>query len=248
MDPKEANIYYSILIAAIIIGAIIIYFTISIVRQQRKNLELHRLNIIAEINTLEKERSRMASDLHDDLGPQLAAIKMMINSFELPDKNDKDQLKKTNEQIDQILKRIREISFDLMPASLLRKGIVTALREFIDSLNNHKEITFKIDAEDNIQLDPKKSVNLYRITQEIIHNSIKHSRATEFLIHIKSEKTNLLLTLSDNGKGFDFDMESTKTLGFGLRGISSRIELIDGKMYLDSNPKKGTTYNFEIPL
>ena len=247
MDAQETNIYHAILITSVVLGIIIIFFIFSITRQQRKNLELHRLNILAEITALEKERSRIASDLHDELGPVLSAVKMKINSFELHDDEDKIQMEKTNVHIDDLLQRIREISFDLMPSSLIRKGLIPALREFVDYLNNDSSIRFEFDSETEIQVNEQKAVNIYRIVQEIAHNTIKHSDATCLSIHVKKNNKYLQMNIKDNGKGFDYEKESSEAMGFGLRGLVSRTEVIGGHMYLDSVPGKGTTYTFEIP-
>ncbi len=247
MDAQETNIYHAIVITSVVLGVIIVYFIISITRQQRKNLELYRLKILAEITTLERERARIASDLHDDLGPLLSAVKLKINSFELTDENDKLQMDLTNDHIDDILKRIRDISFDLMPNALIRKGLVKALREFLDYLNNEGSIKFVFESSDKIQVSEQKAVNIYRIVQEAVNNAIKHSGASEFCLKIESGNKNLLISIRDNGKGFDHDKESETNVGFGLRGLVSRTEVIGGKMYLESVPGKGTTYSFEIP-
>ena len=96
MDTPETTIYDAIVIACIVMGVIIVYFFISVIRQQRENLALRKKNILSEISGLEKERARIASDLHDELGPLLSAVKMKINSFELTDPEDQLQLEKTN--------------------------------------------------------------------------------------------------------------------------------------------------------
>lgn len=248
MDAQETNIYHAIVITSIVLGIIIVYFIISLTRHQRKNLELHRLNILAEITALEKERARIAADLHDELGPVLSAVKMKINSFELSDKEDKIQMEKTNVHIDELLKRIRDISFDLMPNSLVRKGLVIALKEFIDYLNNDSQIKFIFNCESDFQVSEQKAVNIYRIIQEVAHNAIKHSSATEFCLNVKAVNKHLQMTIMDNGTGFDFEKESANKIGFGLRSLVSRTEIIGGQMYLDSIPGKGTTYTFEIPI
>ncbi len=248
MDAQETNIYHAILITSVVLGIIIVYFIITITRHQRKNLELHRLNILAEITTLERERSRIAADLHDELGPVLSAVKMKINSFELVDEEDRLQIEKTSNHIDEIVKRIRDISFDLMPNSLIRKGLITALKEFVDYLNNYGKIKFIFSCENEFQVSEQKAINIYRIVQETAHNAIKHSSATEFCIKIKTSKKKLLVTIMDNGIGFDHEKKSADTRGFGLRSLLSRTEVIGGQMYLDSEPGKGTIYNFEIPI
>lgn len=248
MNPYETNLYHAILITAVVIGSIIIFFIVSITAQQRKNLALQRLNILAEISALEKERGRIAHDLHDELGPLLSAVKMKINSFELTDQEDKVQMDKTNKHIDDVLKRIREISFDLMPSSLLRKGLVTALKEFVDYLGNHNKVTFTFNAQSEVLLDDEKSINVYRIVQEATHNAIKHAAATQIDIETRTDAKKLFLTIKDNGKGFDHKRQVVESTGFGLRGLLSRTEMMGGQMYLDSKPGSGTIYNFEIPL
>ena len=248
MDAQETRIFTAVIITALVLGIIITYFIVSIIRHHRKNLELNKLNIIAEITQIEKERARIAHDLHDELGPLLAAVKMKINSFELFEEEDKIEIIKTNSHIDDILKRIREISFDLMPTSLLRKGVATAIKEFVDLLNNNTSIKFYFECENNLQLSEQKSINIYRIVQEIVHNTIKHSKATALRIQLKKIKEKLELQLADNGVGFDFEKESTENIGFGLRSLLRRIEIIGGQMFLDSKIGKGTTYTFEIPL
>lgn len=248
MDAQETSIYNAILISGLIIGIIIIYFIISITRHQRKNLDLHRQNILAEITALEKDRGRIATDLHDQLGPMLSAIKMKINSFELTDETDKVEVNKTNHHIDEVLKNIRNISFDLMPSSLQRKGLIVAVKEFVDYVNNENSAHFIFQCERHFIVNEQKAINIYRIVQEAANNAIKHADATEVIIQLKEENNILNMTISDNGKGFDLKKQMTESHGLGLRSLLSRTEVIGGKMYLDSMPGHGTTYSFEIPI
>ena len=95
MDPHQTKIYTAILITSIVLGTVLIYFIISLVRHQRKNMELHKKNIIAEIAGLEKDRSRIAADLHDELGPKLASVKLAIDNFDLNLADDIEQRNKT---------------------------------------------------------------------------------------------------------------------------------------------------------
>ena len=248
MDAQETRIYTAILITAIVLGSIIVYFIISLLRQQRKNLALHKSNILAEITQIEKERGRIASDLHDELGPLLSAVKMKINSFELSNNDDIIQIEKTNDHLDNVLKRLREISFDLMPNSLLRKGLGAAVNEFVDYLNNSGNIKFYFHNGNRFDLSEQKSVNLYRIIQEIVHNTIKHSDATELSIKLQKKEDKIVLVISENGKGFDFNKESNENSGFGLKSLLRRTEIMGGHMFLESEKGKGVTYTFEIPV
>jgi len=247
MDAQETSLYTAILIASIIIGIIIIYFVVSIITQQRKNLELHKRNILTEITALEKERSRIATDLHDELGPLLSAVKMKINSFELADEEDQAEIVRTNQHIDSMLKRVREISFDLMPSALLRKGLVVAIKEFADYIMKSNALHINIHTKEAINLPEQKAVNIYRIMQEVIHNTLKHANASQLTIELYKEKNKLVLKTHDDGVGFNADALGPNT-GLGLRSLLSRTEIMNGTMFLDTTKGAGTSFTFEIPL
>jgi signal transduction histidine kinase len=246
MDAKEASFYTAILIVCTVVGVIIIYFIVSIIRQQRRAVKLYKQSLLTEITTLEKERSRMASDLHDEVGPMLSAIKLRIASFDV-DEEDEKEVEKTNEQIDRLIKRMREISFDLMPTSLTRKGFAVALNEFIEYCSRSAclKISFKFT---DILLTHSQAINLYRIAQEIIHNAIKHAEASELLIELRQDKDKIVLATRDDGKGFNYDEKSGEAKGLGLQNLLRRAEIIGGKMFFESQKSKGTTYIFEIPI
>lgn len=245
MDEKEKSFYTAILIVCAVVGVIITYFIISIIRQQRRAVRLYKQNLLTEIATLEKERSRMASDLHDEIGPLLAAIKLRIGSLDVSQADEED-VEKTNQQIDNVIKRMREISFDLMPTSLIRKGFAAALNEFIEYCSKSSQLKINFQFAD-VKLSQPQAVNMYRIVQEIIHNTIKHSEASELLIEMRREKDKVVLATRDNGKGFNYEEKSGETRGIGLQSLLRRSEIIGGKMFVESKKEKGTTYIFEIP-
>ena len=247
MDAKEASFYVTVLIISAVVGIIITYFIISIVRQHRRSLQLYKKSIQTEITTLERERARMAADLHDEVGPVLSAVKLRLNSLDIHTTSDAEEVEKANEQIDALMKRMREISFDLMPNSLIRKGFAAALNEFIDfcSRNTRLDIRFK---HEDVVLNQQQAINLYRITQEIIHNTIKHAAASELLIELRKEKDCIVLATKDNGIGFNYDVHAKEASGLGLRNLLSRTEMLAGKMFFESQKGKGTTYIFEIPI
>jgi len=246
MDAKETSFYIAILIVCAVIGVFIAYFIISIISQQRRVVKLYRENLLTEITTLEKERSRIAADLHDELGPILSAVKLRINSLDISEE-DQDEIDKTNTQIDNLIKRMREISFDLMPVSLTRKGFAVALKKFIDYVGESSNLKINFRYTD-IKITQAQSINLYRIVQEIIHNTVKHAQATQLDIELKAEKNMIILSTNDNGKGFDYDVTSKQASGLGLQNLLRRTEMLNGKMYFDSKKEKGTIYSFEIPI
>jgi signal transduction histidine kinase len=249
MDAPETSLFTAVLIICFVVGVIIIYFIVSIVRQQRKNLQLNRENIMAEITAMEKERARIAADLHDELGPMLAAVKLKINSFELTDEDDIKEIERTNEHIDGLIRRMREISYDLLPGMLTRKGLVQAILQFVEYTRNANTLDIELElSQSPINIDEQRSIHLFRIVQEIIHNTIKHSQASKLKIMLHERKGLLILSTSDDGQGFDYHAVSKSEKGIGLRSLLSRTEMIGGVMYIESVLNKGTEYSFEIPL
>lgn len=248
MDAQQTSLFTSILVVSLIIGAIILFFIISMVRQQRRNLYLYRQNILAEITAMEQERARIAADLHDELGPMLSAVKLRISSFELPDSDDQEQLDKTCTHIDGLIQRIREISYDLLPSTLTRKGLVHALQAFVAFAGKGTALQIGFTAPDHLQVPGHKAIHLYRIVQEVVHNAIRHSGATSLHIELQATDGKLVLWTSDNGKGFHLQDLSRQSRGLGLRNLLNRTELMGGKMFAESGRDKGTQYTFEIPL
>ncbi len=248
MDSQETRIYTTIIIIAVVLGIIIFYFITSVIRQQRKNLELQKQSVQLQITALEKDRARIASDLHDELGPMLSAVKMKINSFELTDEDDTIEIEKTNTHIDEMLQRMRQISFNLMPNTLLRKGLVMAVGEFVDYIAKSNALGIEFTAGGPIVLTEDKTINTYRIVQEIIHNTIKHAKATRLVLQLTLEGQKLILKTADNGIGFDQHKDAADRHGIGMRNLLSRTEMMQGKMFLETKKGKGTAYTFEIPV
>jgi signal transduction histidine kinase len=247
MDTQKTSLLAAVVIAAVLIGIIILFFVASIIRQQRRNLALHRQNMLAEITTLEKERVRMARDLHDELAPVLAGVKMRINSFELPDPQDREELVTTSAHIDVLMKRIREITYDLMPATLERKGFVAAAQEFVEFINRGGALKIEFSAAKEFRLSEQVSVNLYRVLQEVIQNTLKHAKAHRLGVSLYSEKKDLILATADDGVGFDPETVVSSSGGIGLRSLRSRVEILGGTFYCESKKGRGTSYVFRIP-
>ncbi len=248
MDPNQTKIYTAILITSFVLGTILVYFTISIVRQQRRNMKLQRLNILAEINAIDKERTRMAQDLHDELGPALTVIKFEVDSAEAVSEEDRELLRKASRQLDEAVNKVREIARNMIPSSLVRKGLEAALQEIVQQTNDYTSlhVSFSYDVSQTINQD--LSINIYRMLQEVIQNAVKYSNAELLLIKIRSEDRKLIIFCEDNGVGFDYEERQAQAEGLGLRNLKSRVDLVRGKLQVASQKNKGTQYIFELPL
>ena len=247
MDAQESKIFTAILIAVGVIGSIIAYFIYSVVQHQRKVVALQRSYARSEITALEKDRARIAADLHDEISPILSAVKLKISSFDLADEEDKQQQLKTNEHLNDLLRRMREISFSLMPVTLQRRGLRAALQELVGYWSVRDQLQIELRAEE-MALSETFSIHLYRIAQEIIHNTIKHAGAAYLLLDLKKEGGKLVLRSRDNGRGFDYQKKLEEGDGFGLRNLFNRTDLLQGELFIDAAEGKGTEYTIEIPL
>lgn len=248
MNSQEATIYTAIIISSFVIGMIIIYFFISIIRHQYRNLELQRQNILSEITAMEKERSRIANDLHDELSPLLSVIRFQINSITLSVQDDEHQVNKASAHLDNLICRLREISNNLMPVSLLRKGLLVTIAEFLRNIEATGNIRINFDCHGIKEIPQEKSIHIYRIVQELIHNGVKHAQASELTLQMRIRNNCLSMTCVDNGIGFDYEKVTKESTGFGLRSLKSRCELIGGKMMVESKRGEGAAFLFQIPI
>jgi signal transduction histidine kinase len=248
MDSQETRIYIAIIICCIVVGIIVGYFVWSIIRQQKRNYQLHKENILAEISAMEKERSRIAADLHDDLGPVLSATKYILNNTEAVDPTLSRRLEKASGYIDDTINRIRKIAKNLMPISLESKGLVAAIDEFLLTLQENSDIRIEFTYDELPELNKDQKINLFRVVQEVLHNTIKHSKATDVYIHLGTYNDNITLNFKDNGIGFDYITALRESKGIGLRSLKSRTEIMGGNLTVDSKISSGTLQKFEFPF
>ena len=149
---------------------------------------------------------------------------------------------------DDIIRKMREISNDLLPNVLVRKGLVAAVQDFLNKLKNASGMQVDFQHNEPIRFDTAKEVNMYRIVQEIVHNSIKHSGASQLKIRLQMNEKLLRLATEDDGKGFDYDEVRNTKGGLGLLNLQSRTDVMSGEFSCETGVGKGTKYLFEIPL
>jgi two-component system NarL family sensor kinase len=191
----------------------------------------------------EKERGRISRDLHDGLGGILSAVKLGLsgirNSNSLPaDMNEKLDL--ALNQLNASISELRSIAQNLMPEALTNFGLKDALNDFCTHLgsNNQVEISFLFYGE-SIRFDQSVENALFRIAQEALNNSLKHSNATKIIVQLIQDESWVNLTVQDNGQGFDLEQVRDKKSG-GLRNMRARAEIFDGRFHIDSKPGEGT--------
>src|SRR5665647_1588885 len=135
-----------------------------------------------------------------------------------------------------------------MANAFLKMGLVKALTEYIDFLNSSTHIQFTFMHLEDCVINEEKSINIYRMVQEIIHNSVKHAAATAIRIELKKQGNKIHLSVMDNGIGFDYNKVMAVSTGIGLKSLSNRAQMTGGKMFLKSSENNGTNYLIEIPI
>ncbi len=201
---------------------------------------LEKEKMAASLQAQETERKRLAKDLHDSIGQQLSAIKLYLGSFKNLETNNANinLISNCNSLVNNIAQEIRNICFDLLPRTLNDAGLLLALKELAQQINSSKKIVLKLNFENYTNsLKNESEVQIYRIIQEFINNSLKHSGCTKITITFKNKEIKTYISITDNGKGFD---TNKKAKGLGLYSMTNRINTINGVSKISSKISKGT--------
>jgi PAS domain S-box-containing protein len=220
-----------------------------IIKDITQQMETEKLIIRTIVDTEEKERIRFATDLHDSIGQQLSAIKFNMGAAvnSLNEGKEKLLLRKSGEQLINVLADLRNICFNLMPKTLENYGLADATRELCRQIKLPGNLRFRLRIQKEFILpDKHMEVALYRIIQEFINNSLKHSHASIITIELKKKRKAYSIYLEDNGVGFVMANAVEKT-GLGLRNVQSRIRSFDGEVEMESAPGKGTKFQITVP-
>ena len=235
-------------VISLLITIIILFFLFSIIKYHRSYIKLQKERILAEITIQENERKRIANDLHDSLGPLLSSVKLHINSVDVATEDDQKVIDKAGKHIDEIIKSLRQISYNLLPSTLERKGLVEAIKEFTDNINQKNVLQIEFHVLANVRLAKEKEIHIFRMLQEIVQNTLKHARARNLQIGFGQEDGHLLILIKDDGKGFDVTRAKEESTGLGLKSLETRKEILNAKLVIESAPDKGTNHFIKIPL
>lgn len=202
------------------------------------------------IEAEERERMRIARDLHDGVGQMLSAAKMNLSNLEgklqISDGEQKKMMNNSLALVDDSVRELRNVSHNMMPNALIRSGLKKALEEFITKLHHPG---MKIDLEVvglEERLESTMESVLYRVIQEIVSNIIKHAEAKTVSIQLIRHDDELVLMIEDDGKGFDQNKLEEHS-GIGIKNIQSRIAYLNGSVSFDSTLGRGTTVSVSVP-
>ncbi|MGC4039383.1 MAG: sensor histidine kinase [Flavobacterium sp.] len=191
------------------------------------------------IKTQENERIRLARDLHDGVGQ-----KLMLLTRKTKETSNED----VNKLADNTLEELRSISRGLYPATLEKLGITSALQTLINEVDSNSPILFDCEIDDiDAFLDKETALQFYRIVQEVLNNLIKHSQANEASISVEKKSKSIIVTISDNGIGFNPKEAFSNITSLGMKTIQERVKMIKGTISIKSGLDNGTKVCLTLP-
>jgi signal transduction histidine kinase len=227
---------------------------------RKEMMEKERLSTLIEaqkdahlkalMQTQNNERKRIARDLHDSMGSLLSSVRLRFNGLQtefcqkVPEKAGRftDSLKLLDEAIDEL----RQISHNMVPVSLSRFGLLSALQSFVAQVNASGQLDVHLQVLGlETRLPEEMEIRVYRICQELVQNVFKHARATSLRIQIILHNDSLNLMVEDNGVGM---LKENMAPGFGFTSIQSSVDLSRGTFGIESQPGKGCLVLIDLPV
>lgn len=260
-STSNVEIYLMIAVAVVAMlmmaGAIVvfvIFYQKRMIREQMKRqlieFEYQQKMMQAELESQESERRRLAADLHDSIGGMLSAIRVGLISIgrALPDPK---AIQNTKQMLDETITSVRRISRDLLPSTLEKFGFITAIREMCERFHGTSQIPVFFEESGEVpELDKQVQLMVFRITQELLNNAIKHARASRIQVTIQKTDT-LTVSVVDDGVGLSgTEGKNGKAFakGLGLFNIENRARLIGAEVSFEETIPQGTRVTLTLPL
>ncbi|TNE30990.1 MAG: hypothetical protein EP346_02100 [Bacteroidetes bacterium] len=248
-DQEIVTLFVSASMLILMMVALVIVFVLSYQRRvwrQKSAMQAleaeHQLNLLFSAHkAIEATRKRIAGNLHDELGANISAAKLQLQNA----KSDEASLEKANEILDESLRGLRRIVNDLLPPTLERFGLKSAISELCAQATTSE---LSVDLEwlgEEVDLDDSIQLPVFRIAQELLNNSLKHAQASVILFTVSTDETHLSLSYEENGVGFNVDH---MVRNIGLDNMHSRAAMLHGSFRFKSAINEGFKAIVEIPL
>ena len=272
---QQTQLKQKSIINYIVIGSAAALLIISVLliinyRHKQKN-QLQRINDLetqqqltateAVLKGEEQERTRLAKDLHDGLGGMLSGIKFSMNTMKgnlIMTPDNAQAFERSMDMLDSSIQEMRRVAHNMMPESLVKFGLDTALKDFCNGINQSGalKVNYQSIGMNNVLIEQITAITIYRIVQELINNSMKHAAATTAMVQLSKTDSQLSVTVEDDGKGFDTNIlnaakarpDGTVGRGIGWANIQNRVDFLKGRLDVQSNEKKGTSVYVEFNL
>jgi len=259
-QQNKLNKSYAFLLGVLLLLVLITGFYIlarnrfkrkTIFLEKEKQVAIREAYIDATLQSQEEERKRVSRDLHDGIGQLITELRFLLGNLEqtkLPDERIKI-VELSEKVLNDMHKEVRSVAFNLMPQTLIQNGIVPALKEMAMRIENAHTLRVEVVSFDmDIRLSELFEISFYRIVQEWTNNILKYAQASSIVVNLVRSETEIILTIEDNGKGFDVS-NLQQPIGLGWKNISSRAHLIKATLDVDTKPTvNGTTLVLQIPF
>lgn len=225
-----------------------------ITEQRLKDLENENKILAMDYMLLgeEKERKRIAQELHDSLGSLLSSAQMQLRKLEERDidRSDSGFYKKASFMLQDAAREVRRISHDMMPEALVNLGLQASIEDLMLQISNDTglDAQYYFSGIKEEGIPEKIKMAFFRIVQELSQNAIKHSDAEHFIVQVTQSEKSISLVVEDDGKGFDPVATRGSSHGIGIKNIENRVKVLDGKLEISSRPGGPTIFEIEVPL
>lgn len=235
---------WRVLAVMIILIGIAFYYYLEGSKKRKRDLEDFKMKIIEE---QEIQWKIIAGELHDSIGQNLSAINIFLQQSMRSSTDASDKLRQASDLVIETIDEVRRISQRLYPKQIERLGLTISIEAMTGRLSSAGGITFtnKIDNIDNV-LSRENEVQYFRIIQEILSNTLKHSQAKNVNLKIRKSVMFIVTEIEDDGIGFE--MTNPANLGFGLINIDERLRMIKGVIEFNSERGKGTKFKIMVPI
>jgi two-component system, NarL family, sensor kinase len=222
--------------------------------QQQRITELETEKQLAATEAVlkgeEQERTRLAKDLHDGLGGMLSGIKYSFSTMKgnlVMTPENAQAFERSMDMLDSSIREMRRVAHNMMPEALIKFGLDAALKDFCNDVNQTGalKVAYQSIGIAGLELEQTKSITIYRIVQELLNNTMKHAGATQALVQVIRNNGLITVTVEDDGKGFDSAILK-QSKGIGWSNIQNRVEFLNGKWDVHSEPGEGTSVHIEM--
>lgn len=255
LEKQENNkLIFIIIISVFVLSTIAFYFYFKTTKLKQKNrlkdieskIQENILN--ASINGQEIERKKIASFLHDNISALLSSAGFHLSVYSAKNPNNSEEINKTKVILNEIHSKIRDLSHRLSPSLLTRFGLFYAVEDLCEKYSNSDiNFTYHSISKPKNRYDDDYEMKMYFIINELLNNTIKHSNAKNVKLTLIETNSNLFITIKDDGKGFD-SRQYHNIEGFGLNQIRSRVNYMNGEMFIKSTKDEGTLVHIIVPV
>jgi len=254
-DQIVRALVYGLLFLVLVTTVLLLFFRFARKKIIEKELEKATIKIDSQkkvlqatIETQERERKRIAQDLHDAISAKLNVVSLHINMLldgSLSSNEQQESLSNVLGVTTKVLESSRQIAHDLLPPILAKFGLEEALKELLAEFGATKKVVVQHNIVYLSSLTKAEELHLFRIVQELLNNSIRHGKASLMHLHIQDTEEEMKLVYKDNGGGF-LVKQGLKEAGLGLKNIKSRVAILNGELLIKSQLNQGATFTINI--